>query len=86
MRASITYTVNVTEGIDNDEADCHRLYNSCRAECNRITWISEDKHPEVTGGKDESYTIPNAHGTYTVTARLTTSHWTLTEQRYKPPE
>jgi hypothetical protein len=80
VRPTITYTVSVTEGIDNDVACSVTDYTIPAGQSvTGVTWNFGDNTPEVTGGKDEVvHHTYMRHGTYTVTARLTTSLGTLT--------
>jgi len=80
VRPTITYTVNATEGIDNDVACSVSDYTIPDGQSvTGITWNFGDNTPEVTGGKDEVvHHTYMRHGTYTVTAKLNTSLGILT--------
>jgi hypothetical protein len=80
VKPSITFTVNATEGTDNDVACSVTGYTIPAGQSvTNITWNFGDNTPEVTGGKDEviHHTFMR-HGTFTVTAKLNTSLGTLT--------
>jgi hypothetical protein len=80
VKPSITYTVNATEGVDNDVACSVTGYSIPTGQSvTNIAWNFGDGSAEVTGGKDEvvHHTFMR-HGTYTVTARLNSSLGTLT--------
>lgn len=80
VKPSITFTVNATEGTDNDVACSVTGYTIPDGQSvTNITWNFGDNTPEVTGGKDEvvHHTFMR-HGTFTVTAKLNTSLGTLT--------
>ncbi len=83
MRPTITYTVNATEGIDNDVACSVTNYTIPAGQSvTSITWNFGDNTPEVTAGKDEVvHHTYMRHGSYTVTAKLTTSLGSLTGTR-----
>jgi hypothetical protein len=80
VRPSITYTVNATEGTDNDVACSVTGYTIPAGQSvTGITWNFGDGSAEVAGGKDEvvNHTFMRA-GPYTVTASLATSLGVLT--------
>lgn len=79
VKPTITFTVNATEGTDNDVACSVTGYSIPAGQSvTNIAWNFGDNTPEVTGGKDEvvHHTFMR-HGTYTVTAKLNTSIGTL---------
>ncbi|MCI0522806.1 MAG: PKD domain-containing protein, partial [Bacteroidales bacterium] len=80
VRPSITFTVNATEGVDNDVACSVTGYSIPAGQSvTNIVWNFGDGSTEVTGGKDEviHHTFMRK-GPYTVTAKLNTSIGTLT--------
>jgi hypothetical protein len=80
VKPSITYTVNATEGTDNDVACSVTGYTIPAGQSvTGITWNFGDGSAEVAGGKDEvvNHTFMRA-GPYTVTASLATSLGVLT--------
>jgi PKD repeat protein len=80
VKPTITYTVNATEGVDNDVACSVTGYTIPAGESvTGIVWNFGDGSSEVTGGKDEVvHHVYMRKGTYTVTAKLSTSLGTLT--------
>lgn len=80
VRPTITYTVNATEGTDNDVACSITNYSIPAGQSvTNVTWNFGDGSAEVTGGKDEViHHVFMRKGTYTVTAKLNTSIGTLT--------
>ena len=80
VRPTITYTVNATEGTDN-EVSCSVTGYSIPAgqSVTNIAWNFGDGSDEVTAGKDEVVKhVYMRKGTFTVTAKLTTSIGVLT--------
>ena len=81
VKPTITYTVNATEGTDNDVACSVTDYSIPAGQSvTNITWNFGDGTPEVTtANKDDvtHHTFMRA-GTFTVTAKLNTSLGTLT--------
>jgi len=80
VRPSITYTVNATEGVDNDVACSVTGYTIPAGQSvTNIAWNFGDGSAEVTGGKDEVvHHVYMRKGTFTVTAKLNSSLGTLT--------
>jgi hypothetical protein len=80
VRPTITYTVNATEGVDNEVSCSVTGYSIPDGQSvSGITWNFGDNTPEVTTGKDEVvHHTYMRHGSYTVTAKLATSLGTLT--------
>ncbi len=80
VRPTIAYTVNATEGIDNDVACSVTGYTIPAGQSvTNIAWDFGDGSTEVTGGKDEViHHVYMRKGTFTVTAKLNTSLGTLT--------
>lgn len=80
VKPTITYTVNATEGVDNDVACSVTGYTIPAGQTvTGITWNFGDGSAEVAGGKDGvvHHTFMRA-APYTVTAKLATSLGTLT--------
>jgi PKD repeat protein len=80
VRPTITYTVDATEGVDNDVACSVTGYTIPDGQSvTNVTWNFGDNSPEVTAGKDEvvHHTFMR-RGIYTVTAKLNTSLGILT--------
>jgi len=80
VRPTITYTVNATEGVDN-EVSCSVTDYTVPAgqSVTNVVWNFGDGSAEVTGGKDEVIRhVYMRKGTFTVTARLNTSLGILT--------
>ncbi len=80
VKPTITFTVNATEGTDNDVACSVTNYSIPAGQSvTNVTWNFGDGSPEVTGGKDEVvHHVFMRKGPYTVTAKLNTSLGTLT--------
>ncbi len=80
VRPTITYTVNVTEGIDNEVSCSVTGYSIPDGQSvTGITWNFGDGSVEVTGGKDEVVKhVYMRKGTFTVTAKLSSSLGDLT--------
>jgi len=80
VRPTITYTVNATEGVDN-EVSCSVTDYTVPAgqSVTNVVWNFGDGSAEVTAGKDEAvhHTFIRK-GTYTVTAKINTSLGILT--------
>ncbi|MDF1560665.1 MAG: PKD domain-containing protein [Bacteroidales bacterium] len=75
VKPTISFTVNVTEGTDN-EVSCSVTDYSIPAgqSVTGITWNFGDGSDEVTGGKDEVVNhVYMRKGTYTVTAKINSS-------------
>ncbi len=79
VKPSITFTVNATEGTDNDVACQVTGYTIPAGQSvTNIAWNFGDNTPEITGGMDAVvHHTYMRHGTYTVTAKLNTSLGTL---------
>ena len=80
VRPTITYTVNATEGTDN-EVSCSVTDYSIPAgqSVTNVTWNFGDGSDEVTGGKEEVVKhVYMRKGTYTVTAKINSSLGVLT--------
>ncbi len=80
VRPKITYTVNATEGADNNVACSVTGYSIPAGQSvTNITWDFGDGSATVVGGKDEVVNhVFMRKGIYTVTASLNTSIGTLT--------
>jgi len=80
VKPTITYTVNLVEGADNDVACSVSDYVIPDGQSvTDVLWNFGDGTTEVTGGKDETvHHTYMRHGTFTVTAKLNTSIGTLT--------
>ncbi len=80
VRPTITYTVNATEGTDNDVACSVTDYVIPAGQSvTDVAWNFGDGSAEVTGGKDDVvHHVYMRAGPYTVTAKLNTSLGTLT--------
>jgi PKD repeat protein len=83
VRPTITYTLNATEGTDNDVACSITGYSIPAGQSvTNIAWNFGDGSAEVTGGKDEVvHHVYMRAGTFTVTAKLNTSLGTLTSTK-----
>ncbi len=79
-RPTITYTVNATEGTDNEVSCSVTDYSIPDGQrVTGITWDFGDGSDEVTGGKDEVVNhVYMRKGTYTVTAKINSSLGVLT--------
>ncbi len=79
-RPTITYTVNATEGTDNEVSCSVTDYSIPDGQSvTGITWDFGDGSDEVTGGKDEVVNhVYMRKGTYTVTAKINSSLGVLT--------
>jgi len=80
VRPTITYTVNATEGIDNEVSCSVTGYTiPVGQSVTNVTWNFGDGSEEVTGGKDAVIKhVFMRKGIYTVTAKLNTSIGVLT--------
>ena len=80
VKPTITFTVNATEGTDNDVACSVTNYSIPAGQSvTNVTWnFGDGRLPEVTGGKDEVvHHVFMRKGPYTVTAKLNTSLGTI---------
>lgn len=79
-RPTITYTVNATEGTDNEVSCSVTDYSIPDGQSvTNITWNFGDGSDEVTGGKDEVVNhVYMRKGTFTVTAKINSSLGVLT--------
>lgn len=80
VKPTITYTVNATEGTDNNVACSVTDYSIPAGQSvTGITWNFGDGSDEVTGGKDEVVNhVYMRKGTYNVTAKINSSLGVLT--------
>lgn len=80
VRPTITYTVNATEGVDNDVAASVTGYTIPAGQSvTNITWNFGDGSDEVIGAKDENvHHVYMRKGIYNVTAKINTSLGVLT--------